>query len=76
MTNYYFNKSTGVLLTEEEYNANVRKIALEIWEEIKVSKEEQEENGWYSLEAVEQTLFENESDFVPSDENGNKLKEW
>lgn len=40
MTNYYFNKSTGVLLTEEEYNANVRKIALEIWEEIKVSKEE------------------------------------
>ncbi|WP_228474571.1 hypothetical protein [Listeria seeligeri] len=54
----------------------LEKIALEIWEEIKVSKEEQEENGWYSLEAVEQTLFENESDFVPSDENGNKLKEW
>lgn len=76
MANYYFNKATGILLTEQEYDANVRKIALEFWEEMKVSKEEQEEKGLYSLEAVEQMLFENESDFVLSDKNGNKLKEW
>lgn len=73
---YWYNEGTDTLLTEKEYEANVKTTAKNFWEDIKDDKEEQEAKGWYSIKDVEQSLLENESDFILSDSEGNKLEEW
>lgn len=73
---YWYNEGTDTLLTEKEYEANVKTTAKNFWEDVKDDKEEQEAKGWYSIKDVEQSLLENESDFILSDSEGNKLEEW
>lgn len=73
---YWYNEGTDTLLTEKEYKAKIESEAKEQLEDLQEDEEELEEGDKTSLETLIQLSYENESDFVPSDSEGNKLEEW
>ncbi|EAC5221516.1 hypothetical protein ABZ286_000071 [Listeria monocytogenes] len=62
---YWYNEGTDTLLTEKEW-----------LEDLREDEEELDESDKTSLETLIQLSYENESDFVLSDNEGNKLEEW
>ncbi|WP_031670599.1 hypothetical protein [Listeria monocytogenes] len=73
---YCTNEGTDTLLPEKEYKAKIESEAKEWLEDLQEDEEELEEGDKTSLETLIQLSYENESDFVPSDSEGNKLEEW
>ncbi|HHQ0009948.1 TPA: hypothetical protein ACSK2R_002522 [Listeria monocytogenes] len=73
---YWYNEGTDTLLTEKEYKAKIESEAKEWLEDLQEDEEELEEGDKTSFEEFLKTCYENESDFVLSDNEGNKLEEW
>ncbi|WP_262489815.1 hypothetical protein [Listeria monocytogenes] len=75
-TTYWFNEGTGALLTWKEYKAKIESEARDWLEDLQEEEEELDDSDKTSLETLVQLSFENESDFVLSDSEGNPIKEW
>ncbi|HHP9241997.1 TPA: hypothetical protein ACTGJW_002829 [Listeria monocytogenes] len=75
-TTYWFNEGTGALLTWKEYKALMEREATELWKELQEEEEYLDDSDKTSFEELLKTCYENESDFVQSDSQGNPLKEW
>ncbi|EEO6566763.1 hypothetical protein G6H68_002089 [Listeria monocytogenes] len=75
-TTYWFNEGTDALLTWKEYKALMEREATELWKEIQEEEEDLDDSDKTSFEELLKTSYENESDFVLSDSQGNPLKEW
>ncbi|MBC2250905.1 hypothetical protein HCB49_12980 [Listeria sp. FSL L7-0123] len=75
-TTYWYNEATDRLLTWKEYKANIESGAKEWLEDLQEEEEELDDSDKTSLETLIQLSFENESDFVLSDSEGNKIEEW
>ncbi|EHO5110689.1 hypothetical protein KLP99_002919 [Listeria monocytogenes] len=75
-TTYWFNEGTGALLTWKEYKALMEREATELWNELQEEEEDLDDSDKTSFEELLKTCYENESDFVQSDSQGNPLKEW
>ncbi|EPF1984021.1 hypothetical protein ACSQYD_003006 [Listeria monocytogenes] len=73
---YWYNEGTDTLLTEKEYKELIEREAKEWLEDLREDEEELDESDKTSLETLIQLSYENESDFVLSDGEGNKLEEW
>lgn len=73
---YWYNEGTDTLLTEKEYKELIEREAKEWLEDLREDEEELDESDKTSLETLIQLSYENESDFVLSDNEGNKLEEW
>ncbi|WP_260442901.1 hypothetical protein [Listeria innocua] len=75
-TTYWYNEGTDSLLTWKEYKALIEREAKEWYEDLQEGEEELDDSDKTSLETLVQLSFENESDFVLSDSEGNPIKEW
>ncbi|HAO5767168.1 TPA: hypothetical protein IQE22_002938 [Listeria monocytogenes] len=75
-TTYWYNKGTNSLLTWKEYKAKIESEARDWLEDLQEEEEELDDSDKTSLETLVQLSFENESDFVLSDSEGNPIKEW
>lgn len=75
-TTYWFNEGTGALLTWQEYKALMEREATDLWKELQEEEEDLDDSDKTSFEELLKTCYENESDFVQSDSQGNPLKEW
>ncbi|EOX9455058.1 hypothetical protein ACPX29_002827 [Listeria monocytogenes] len=75
-TTYWYNEGTDSLLTWKEYKALIEREAKEWYEDLQEEEEELDDSDKTSLETLVQLSFENESDFVLSDSEGNPIKEW
>lgn len=75
-TTYWYNEGTGTLLTWKEYKALMEREATELWKELQEEEEDLDDSDKTSFEELLKTCYENESDFVQSDSQGNPLKEW
>ncbi|EAC7104632.1 hypothetical protein RIV27_002852 [Listeria monocytogenes] len=75
-TTYWFNEGTGALLTWKEYKALMEREATDLWKELQEEEEDLDDSDKTSFEELLKTCYENESDFVQSDSQGNPLKEW
>ncbi|EAC2786908.1 TPA: hypothetical protein IQC28_002895 [Listeria monocytogenes] len=75
-TTYWYNEGTGTLLTWKEYKAKIESEARDWLEDLQEEEEELDDSDKTSLETLVQLSFENESDFVLSDSEGNPIKEW
>ncbi|EQA6979694.1 hypothetical protein ACX6RG_002869 [Listeria monocytogenes] len=75
-TTYWYNEGTDSLLTWKEYKALIEREAKEWYEDLQEDEEELDDSDKTSLETLVQLSFENESDFVLSDSEGNPIKEW
>ncbi|ECJ9747837.1 hypothetical protein FQR52_15020 [Listeria monocytogenes] len=75
-TTYWFNEGTDALLTWKEYKALMEREATELWKELQEEEEDLDDSDKTSFEELLKTSYENESDFVLSDSQGNPLKEW
>ncbi|MBC1548300.1 hypothetical protein HCJ27_14470, partial [Listeria sp. FSL L7-1435] len=64
------------LLTWKEYKAKIESEARDWLEDLQEEEEELDDSDKTSLETLVQLSFENESDFVLSDSEGNPIKEW
>ncbi|MBC2267663.1 hypothetical protein HCB38_07545 [Listeria sp. FSL L7-0083] len=73
---YWYNEGTNTLLTEKEYKDLMEREAKELYEEVQEEEKELESSDKTSFEEFLKTCYENESDFVISDSEGNKLEEW
>ncbi|MHC48497.1 hypothetical protein EBM47_13990 [Listeria monocytogenes] len=79
MTNgktYWYNEGTDTLLTEKEYKELMEREAKALYEEVQEEEKDFESSEKTSFEEFLKTCYENESDFVLSDNEGNKLEEW
>ncbi|MCD2228843.1 hypothetical protein [Listeria monocytogenes] len=75
-TTYWYNEGTDSLLTWKEYKALIEREAKEWYEDLQEEEEELDDSDKTSPETLVQLSFENESDFVLSDSEGNPIKEW
>ncbi|KXS57738.1 hypothetical protein AWJ00_14605 [Listeria monocytogenes] len=75
-TTYWYNEGTRTLLTWKEYKAKIESEARDWLEDLQEEEEELDDSDKTSLETLVQLSFENESDFVLSDSEGNPIKEW
>lgn len=75
-TTYWYNESTGALLNWKEYKALMEREAKELYEEVQEDEEDLENNNKTSFDEFLKACYENESDFVLSDSEGNKVEEW
>ncbi|EAC3669396.1 hypothetical protein KZA78_002843 [Listeria monocytogenes] len=75
-TTYWYNEGTNSLLTWKEYKAKIESEARDWLEDLQEEEEELDDSDKTSLETLVQLSFENESDFVLSDSEGNPIKEW
>ncbi|TYT98594.1 hypothetical protein FZ986_14205 [Listeria monocytogenes] len=75
-TTYWYNEGTDSLLTWKEYKAKIESEARDWLEDLQEEEEELDDSDKTSLETLVQLSFENESDFVLSDSEGNPIKEW
>ncbi|WP_235004851.1 hypothetical protein [Listeria monocytogenes] len=75
-TTYWYNESTGALLTWKEYKALMEREAKELYEEVQEEEEDLESSDKTSFDEFLKACYENESDFVLSNSEGNKVEEW
>ncbi|EKZ4625945.1 hypothetical protein QQ060_001512 [Listeria monocytogenes] len=75
-TTYWYNEATDRLLTWKEYKALMEREAKDLYEEVQKEEEELDDSEKTSFDEFLKICYENESDFVLSDSEGNKLEEW